>query len=181
MSLVRLLTAGKSLVGLQESESRYRVTSQRLLPKFEAKKNPFGAPAAREPGPKQPVTAEVGAVAAAETPAAGTLQPDDPEQAIGKGFAGRCSKVLSEWFSSLRCLIFGRREKGTARRRSKRMVQSELSLEAVRVVRNDLSDSDVEVVARNTASKASEGPVPAPTRSSGLAGMADRLFGAGKH
>ena len=34
MSLVRLLTAGKSLVGMKDTENRYRMTSQRLLPKF---------------------------------------------------------------------------------------------------------------------------------------------------
>ena len=32
MSLLRLLAAGKSLVGMSDAETRYRVTSQRLLP-----------------------------------------------------------------------------------------------------------------------------------------------------
>src|SRR6476659_1243863 len=34
MSLVRLLTAGKSLVGIQDSKSRYRSVDPRAMPKF---------------------------------------------------------------------------------------------------------------------------------------------------
>ena len=41
MSLLRLLTTGKSLVGVEDSESRYRVTRQRLLPQFGPARNPF--------------------------------------------------------------------------------------------------------------------------------------------
>jgi hypothetical protein len=41
MSLLRLLSAGKSLVGIQAAETRYRLTEHRMLPKFGGKKNPF--------------------------------------------------------------------------------------------------------------------------------------------
>jgi hypothetical protein len=41
MILLRLLTAGKSLIGVKNTASPYQVTNQRLLPKFGAKKNPF--------------------------------------------------------------------------------------------------------------------------------------------
>jgi hypothetical protein len=41
MSLLRLLSAGKSLVGIQTAETRYRLTEHRMLPKFGGKKNPF--------------------------------------------------------------------------------------------------------------------------------------------
>ncbi len=43
MSLLQLLTAGKSLMGLSKASSRFEVTKQRLLPKFESGKNPFRA------------------------------------------------------------------------------------------------------------------------------------------
>ena len=43
MSLLRLLTTGKSLVGVRDTESRYRVTSQRLLPQFGSARNPFSS------------------------------------------------------------------------------------------------------------------------------------------
>ncbi len=49
MSLLRLLTAGKSLVGMRDAESRYRVTSQRLLPHFGSTRNPFSNRAKAEP------------------------------------------------------------------------------------------------------------------------------------
>jgi len=41
MSLVRLLTAGKSLVGLKDDQVRYRMTDPRAMPKFGAARNPF--------------------------------------------------------------------------------------------------------------------------------------------
>src|ERR1035437_10191334 len=43
MSLLRLLTTGKSLVGLKDLESRYRLTTQRLLPQFGPTRNPFSS------------------------------------------------------------------------------------------------------------------------------------------
>ena len=41
MSLVRLLTAGKSLVGLKQSSGRYRLPSRGCCPNSNRKKNPF--------------------------------------------------------------------------------------------------------------------------------------------
>src|SRR5258705_6481708 len=41
MSLVRLLTAGKSLVGLKDGEIQYRVGDPRSMPKFGTGENPF--------------------------------------------------------------------------------------------------------------------------------------------
>ena len=52
MSLMRLLTAGKSWVGQKDSEFGYRMTDPRAMPKFEAKKNPFRAKAT-EPAEQQ--------------------------------------------------------------------------------------------------------------------------------
>ena len=41
MSLGRLLTSGKSLMGLHDGESRYEMRAKNQLPKFGSKKNPF--------------------------------------------------------------------------------------------------------------------------------------------
>ena len=41
MSLLQLLTTGKSLVGLQDSEPRYRMTHERMFPQFGPARNPF--------------------------------------------------------------------------------------------------------------------------------------------
>jgi hypothetical protein len=43
MSLLRLLTAGKTLIGLKRSESRYQLPGGKGLPMFGSKKNPFRA------------------------------------------------------------------------------------------------------------------------------------------
>lgn len=43
MSWLRLLAAGKSLVGLSDGVSPYRVRNRDQLPKFEAASNPFRA------------------------------------------------------------------------------------------------------------------------------------------
>src|SRR5258708_32731579 len=43
MSLLRLLTTGKSLVGLKKPEHRYHLPGETALPKFGGKKNPFRA------------------------------------------------------------------------------------------------------------------------------------------
>src|ERR1043166_2718282 len=43
MSLLRLLTAGKSLVGLKDGANRYSVARRGGLPKFVSKTNPFRA------------------------------------------------------------------------------------------------------------------------------------------
>src|SRR5579859_4396518 len=48
MSLVRLLKAGKSLVGGAEAKGRYHLTHKRLLPQFASKQNPFRATARPE-------------------------------------------------------------------------------------------------------------------------------------
>ena len=59
MSLVRLLTAGRSLIGIKDSTSRYQMRSRHLLPKFGAEKNPFAVPPApvTTPVPTTPTVA----------------------------------------------------------------------------------------------------------------------------
>jgi hypothetical protein len=64
------------------------------------------------------------------------------------------------------------------------MVQGELSLDRVKVVRNDLSDSDLEIV---PAKQPSRSAVPAPELAATVSSpprawgrVTSRLFGAGK-
>src|SRR5260370_38120811 len=73
MSLVRLLTTGKSLVGMQDNLSRYRLTKQRLLPKFGSGKNPFAPPEKTEPAKPAPVEAPP---AMAEAGVSAPIQPE---------------------------------------------------------------------------------------------------------
>ncbi|HEY5912827.1 MAG TPA: hypothetical protein VJA21_19720 [Verrucomicrobiae bacterium] len=193
MSLVRLLTTGKCLVGLRESANRYRLTSQRLLPKFESKKNPFGGS----------FQGGAGGAEWQSKPAGTGTEPDSEREGHAAAPAAVPSLVAAPapvreglaawtwlWLTAARGRLFGRRRgpvvAATPLRPPGRMFQGELSLETVKVVRNDLSDSDVEIAAPKTSAPASragagpvgqgEGPVQAP-----WARVASRLFGAAKH
>src|SRR5215510_10841154 len=58
MSLMRLLSAGKSLVGVRDNGSRYRMGNPGMLPRFGSQKNPFargqkGNVETDETGPKE--------------------------------------------------------------------------------------------------------------------------------
>lgn len=191
MSLVRLLTAGKSLVGLKQTGSRYHLTNQRLLPKFEPKKNPFGpgtpdhTAASVLPSPSAPA-AESKSLHEALKPATETTKVSAREVMQNReSFLRR----LWRWgCSTVGRLRFWRRRsqlRSGARTQPKRLFQAELSLEAVKVVRNDLTDSDFEIVASRAPTDAKRlASVPATAEAALANGrwgkMADRLFGAGK-
>src|SRR3954470_19407225 len=57
MSLLRLLTAGKSLIGVPSTPSRYKLSDPRSMPKFRSTVNPFKSKTAKveaaEAGPSQ--------------------------------------------------------------------------------------------------------------------------------
>jgi hypothetical protein len=151
MSLGRLLATGKSLVGLSSDASRYRVNKQARLPKFISPKNPFASgetPAAsviEQPAAPKPVVA----VASADASEAGKKNSRVPVSA-------RAAEWLGEWGRKLNPLA--RRSqtpgpvKSVAPSGSPNARQGELPLDTVRVVRNDLSDTDFEVV-RSAAAK----------------------------
>jgi hypothetical protein len=164
MSLMRLLTSGKSLVGLETVESRYRMRSRHLLPKFGSSKNPFAAPApnsqsqAAEPSAEPTLTPEeVAAANLKETrrlPSASPAPSDTPAPA-----AEKTSKIsgLLDWLGQqpgrLKAKLFPAREgkrksepKSAIPRFDQPPVQGELSLDNIKVKCNDLSDTDVEVV-----------------------------------
>ncbi len=170
MSLLRLLTTGKSLVDVKANEHRYRLTSQRLLPQFGSAKNPFTSRTESDTGHAEPGSpgdhAEAAGGAPAEQrdmPSLGAEQTPAPQRGAGdrtepavaggpcfaKALSLRTAVVLSRWTARLRGLFPRRRprkEKTGIPRFTKAAVQGELSLEKIKVVRNDLSDADVEIV-----------------------------------
>src|SRR5579859_1432490 len=223
MSLMRLLTTGKSLVGMQDNLSRYRLTKQRLLPKFNSKKNPFAPsvkaepakpaadevpPAAAETGPffenktGDPAASagarsierdsagaspfHRGGVESISVPPAKTgakadgvtavVPPREPVLANRNGqrdlapplaARSRKSALAGNWLKVAGLLSgrLARKQKTSGPKPARKPVQCELSLEKVKVVRNDLSDTDLEFrAARKPAPPADAGPAGASSR-----------------
>src|ERR1019366_3491532 len=155
MSLVRLLTAGKSLVGLRDGDSPYRFTSQRFLPHFGPARNPFSsrpnaAPAQEEPAQTEPRSREIHgesgasiakpAIPASEGEPAAVLQKQEGARAARARFDARelavalwrrLTSLLSGWLATL-CGLFarsgGKAAKPAIPRFPKPPVQGELSL-----------------------------------------------------
>jgi len=149
MKLGTLLFAGKSVVNGCKTVS-YRENKQAALPKFVSPKNPFApskAPAETVPVPAKNETAPALAAAQKLPPISGT------------------SKSLAAWTNKLNPASLWA---GTAPAEQKRLpaVQAELSLDAVKVVHNDLSDADVEVVPIKSRPAASEVPALSPAKKS---------------
>jgi hypothetical protein len=160
MRLVRFLAAGKSLVGLKDIEGRYRLPHGRALPQFGIVKD-AGVPASAESTPQ--VHHEVAGVPVAsaetdpevtrvpvETPAAQSRTPFQSKPAPNLDSSRETNrsifKKLFGWLPWYRKTLAG----GAIPAFSSLPVQTELSLENVKVVRNDLLESDLEVkAARN--------------------------------
>lgn len=129
MNFGKLLAAGKSIINSGGSVA-YREDKSVYLPKFESPKNPFAkaVPAA------SPAEAPAPAPRPAKMSPMSTPSPRPPA-------GGR----PANWTASLNPLGIFRGPSGSAVRPI-RAEQTELSLDTVRVVGNDLSDADVEVV-----------------------------------
>jgi hypothetical protein len=194
MSLLRLLAAGKSLVGIKDANGRYRVTEQRLLPKFASKRNPFRATTRPEEAqsPRQAAAAETGVAEQqpAEEPTSPQAQawvPPAPSRGPASGNGSRWAGQLVAKLKRLAPKRSSKPVKPAILRFTKPLVQAELSLDSVKVVRNDLTDSDLEIVpAKPPVAPPSSPPAGAlPTRrgfppESPFAKVTGRFFGASK-
>jgi hypothetical protein len=155
MRLVRFLAAGKSLVGLKDTEGRYRLPSGRALPRFGIAKDAgvsAGADSTRQPlqeglaGPAPSTDADAGVANGQVQSVSGpSPKPSQPKLAptlkIGRTENGSIFRKLFGWLPWYR----GTLGMGAIPAFSRLPVQTELSLENVKVVRNDLSESDLEV------------------------------------
>lgn len=141
MNPLSLLTKGRTIRGFKDRSCAYRLTIRGVAPNFSAGKKTSPTPSHREPEvsqstlferPQPPVAAP--AIAPAPKPPALAPQPVSRETPWNR-LAGFCRGFLQRW---------------TARRTASpfqgRTVQAELGLEKVKVVRNDLSEDDLEVV-----------------------------------
>ncbi len=161
MSLLRLLSAGKSLVGMDDSARRYRDAGAGMLPKFGSKKNPFRTTVKVEPAPaeRRDETVAGGAPKGSGAAQAAPADPNASERMQSRGgarslarlgeWSGKCVDKLGGWL--------GRRERSPSAlpHFNKAPMQTEMSLDRVRVLRNDLSDADLELVPARTSAKPS--------------------------
>jgi hypothetical protein len=154
MSLLRLLAVGESLTGIMGEVHRYELKPQGL-PRFNSEtRRPARTDAISlavpkrvspdsmaisiksVPGPDEGVIAKTNLAAELSTKA--TLSSGFSRMSVRKQ-----SLELRKGWLLLLLRFFGR---GRREGNSRRLVQGELSLEGVKVVRNDLNESDVELV-----------------------------------
>jgi hypothetical protein len=149
MSLVRLLTAGKSLVGIQDSKSRYRSVDPRAMPKFGSEKK-SNTDVARE-SEAQPSIAKSNVESS---------KANVEKMPVAITRKARGSGWVSQWGSKLSSLVSQKPKpaRSAIPRPNGVPVQGELSLDNIRVVRNDLSDADLEVVTRKMGPEKSVTP-----------------------
>jgi hypothetical protein len=207
MSFPRLLAAGKSVVGVKDELSPYRLTDENLLPRFSAEKSGAlagAAPAGVSPAEGEPCEAR-SLAAVARRSLAGT-----PSAAVGKSadkppsdLVLPCSSVLSRHAARPGLLsglgraatwLWGKvwrwparatpaRRPAGAGRRAKPLVQTELALDQVKVVRNDLSDAAGEAPRRRKPGRkgaAASGPGPSAASGSSWARVTARWLGSGR-
>ena len=175
MSLGKLLTTGKSLVGLTNANSRYHL-QKGALPKFESAKNPFAPKVSAELPEREPqlpklTPAEVAAANLKKTQR--MAAPAEPVTAASReSEPAKVSPAVDGWLKKVNPLVwFGNRkpdEQKSAPRQAKPVVpvQGELSLDNIKVMRNDLSETDVEIV---TAKSRPPKAVVAPEQASASA------------
>ncbi|MBW8863406.1 MAG: hypothetical protein JF609_00485 [Verrucomicrobia bacterium] len=156
MRLAKLLGAGKSFFGGQAPAS-YRKDKHVYLPKFNADRNPF-TPKSKEaaeavepetaPAPEAPVAPVTPVVARAVVKPQTISTPPAPKPVAAK------PARKAGWADKLNPFRAPQPEAPVVS-----AVQAELSLDCVKVLHNDLSDADVEVVPVKSRSAA---PVAAP-------------------
>jgi hypothetical protein len=186
MSVLKYLSAGKSLIGLKQNEVRYRMGEPGALPKFDSKRNPFRTrtvPSTPGASPIPAIEPEVAVQTQIQAPTVTLVSPPPAQPASAAPTTGEARAPIAEKISRVAVLwnrsrtsvagIFRRilvgsgdmagsvvhGVKSLARwRRQPEVelpqsinspVQGELSLDSVKVVRNDLTDADFEVVPRS--------------------------------
>src|SRR2546430_8315330 len=183
MSLLRLLAAGSSLKGLRDRPCPYKMTQQNLLPKFGQEKPGDTAPVA---APESPSAAQVRPdqpkqggrttlpawrvvrvleqrECASPTPGVLIMEQTEAQMNVAEGIAKKDCPLAAKvkrpggLFQRLGLNPFRPKPAG---RRTAAPVQGELRLEAVRVIRNDLSETDLEII---PAAKKAEETVALPT------------------
>jgi hypothetical protein len=167
MNLGKLLVAGKSIIN-GRAEISYRADRRVYLPKFGPAQNPFKSPPGTETARPE-----------AETIAAPNQKVVTPAKVKTQELPTLASKPAraTSWAAKLSPISMLRGPVPVAQS-IQGTVQSELSLDSVKVMHNDLSDADVEVVPIKSRT-AGEPAVPVlPPPSQPWEFLAERMFHA---
>ncbi len=180
MNLGKLMATGKSIMTGREG-APYRANKQIYLPKFGSAKNPFKTDTAEPVVQPAPMSAETDKPVA--TPMPGPTRAIAPVSALAAvalkapAVAAVSEKKNTNWADKFNPALIFRRElsKNNAKSsdKAKTATQTELSLDSVKVLHNDLSDVDVEVVPIKSRTGAAD--LPPPKKSWEFVG--ERLFG----
>ncbi len=158
MNLGKLLGAGKSIIS-GEKPAAYRPDRSFYLPQFGSPKNPFAnpaTPAMQTELPKPPAHDST-------APAKKTKSPLAETKKIPVGAYSGATARATTWASKLNPVALFSAAPAAANKNAT-PVQVELSLEKVKVVHNDLTDADVEVVPMKSR-PARESVSPSPKKS----------------
>jgi hypothetical protein len=167
MNLGKLLAAGKSIIGGRR-EISYRISNRVYLPKFISPKNPF-APAVKAEPPTQEKPKPVNK----------GITSDEAKTQMRPAFpAARPRKRV--WIGKLNPISLWRSVRPPVPQKTQRPRQAELSLDRVKVVHNDLSDVDVEVVPiKSRTISGPESPVLPPAHGGdSWSRLSAKIFGA---
>ncbi len=193
MGLMQLLTVGRSLGRILDEPSPYKMTQQSLLPKFgsvSASEDPAcgSGPSVNTAFAKTEFEKKKPAIVSAtnDRKHMKAFQPSSQVTTAPEAASARQAFPRGRW--TLFKNPFSKAPKPAA---SAAPVQSEMSLDAVKPVCNDLSDSDLELVqaARRSAGQsaslpveAGEAAVPKPAAPDGVVWdrIKNQFFGAGK-
>ncbi len=176
MKLGKLLAAGKSVMNGREGAA-YRASKQVYLPNFGSARNPFKSEAAQPVEQDEPKAAEPPAAAMASH--ATGIPRAEASVASPAPSAGH-SKKAATWGGKFNPASIFRVispktgvVKAAAGQKAIQATQAELKLDSVKVLHNDLSDVDVEVVPIKSRSSATDLP---PAKKS-WEFLGERLFG----
>jgi hypothetical protein len=162
---MRLLSSGKSWVGLKDGGIRYQMSDPRAMPKFGSDKNRFRVAAKPPVVPPLPQVEEIRQAAQTDASAQEQKKTEAVEQAASaQGQApvlrerimqavARCRELAEAGIAALRAKLSWLKRRRRNQPRTSAIagfasgpVQGELSLDRIKVMRNDLSDADLEIV-----------------------------------
>lgn len=150
MKFGNLLAAGKSLVN-GDMSGRYQMEKNFRLPQFISPRNPFLRETVAPPATPPPVVAPAvvvtpGPVAIPQVQAAANVAPPAAKISLAARVGSGVQKLLLFCLDHNPFSAIGRPQLAGIPRFGKPAVQGELTLDRVKVVRNDLTHADLEVV-----------------------------------